>query len=176
MKKERMVFIAVVAVAICLLTRRSAAASSSTLQTVDNVDLTRYAGLWYEIARYPNSFQKGCLGTTATYTLRDDRTVGVINSCRNDTDGSIRQVKGKAWSVDKSNAKLKVSFFWPFRGDYWIIDLGKDYEYAVVASPNRKLLWVLSRSPQMDEAVYSAILKRVESQGFDPGRVIKTPQ
>jgi apolipoprotein D and lipocalin family protein len=174
MRKERVLVMGFVVLAVLLATRRSAAARSS-LKTVASVDLARYAGLWYEIARYPNSFQKGCLGTTASYTLRDDGTVGVVNSCRNE-DGSIREVHGKAWSVDKSNARLKVSFFWPFRGDYWIIELGENYEYAVVASPNRKLLWVLSRAPQLDESLYGKILQKVEAQGFDPSRIIRTPQ
>jgi apolipoprotein D and lipocalin family protein len=174
--QQRIVLMGVVVAAVLLATRRSAAGPPSTLQTVPSVDLARYAGLWYEIARYPNSFQKGCLGTTATYTLREDKTIGVVNSCRNDKDGSVRAVRGKAWSVDKSNARLKVSFFWPFRGDYWIIDLGENYEYAVVASPNRKLLWILGRAPRMDEGVYNGILRRVEAQGFEPSRIIKTPQ
>jgi apolipoprotein D and lipocalin family protein len=155
-----------------LVTRRSCAARSSTVQTVADVDLARYAGVWHEIARYPNRFQEGCLGTTATYTVHGEK-LEVTNSCRNE-DGSTRQVKGSAWAVDQSNARLKVSFFWPFRGDYWIMDLGPYYEYAVVGTPDRKLLWVLSRSAQIDDAVYAGILERIKAQGFDPGRLIKT--
>jgi len=155
---------------------RAAAASSGLppLQTVASVDLNRYLGVWHEIARYPNSFQKGCLSSTASYTLREDGDIQVVNSCRDARDGRTRQVKGRAWVVDKTtNARLKVSFFWPFRGDYWIIDLGTEYEYAVVGTPNRKYLWVLSRSPVMDDAVYTLIMERVRQLGFDPGRVVR---
>lgn len=159
-----------------IFTCRDAAAMSGMppLRTVDSVDLNRYVGTWYEIARYPNSFQKGCLGSTASYTLRDDGEIDVVNSCRDAEDGRTRRVEGRAWVVDPAtNARLKVSFFWPFRGDYWIIDLGKEYEYAVVGTPNRKYLWVLSRTPAMDDAVYAAIMERVRRLGFDPGRVVR---
>lgn len=174
MKAMFMIVIAVAAVAgfAC----RAAAASSGLppLQTVASVDLNRYLGIWHEIARYPNSFQKGCLGSTASYTLRDDGEIDVVNSCRDAENGRTRRVEGRAWVVDPAtNARLKVSFFWPFRGDYWIIDLGPAYEYAVVGTPNRNYLWVLSRTPVMDDAVYAAIMERVRQQGFDPGKVVR---
>jgi apolipoprotein D and lipocalin family protein len=147
----------------------------STLKTVAHVDLGRYVGTWHEIARYPNSFQKGCIGSTATYTLREDGEIDVINRCRDGRDGSLREAKGRAWVVDPaSNARLKVSFFWPFRGDYWIIDLGNDYEFAVVGAPSRKYLWVLSRSPVMDDDVYNGIMERIEQLGFERDRVVKS--
>jgi apolipoprotein D and lipocalin family protein len=137
------------------------------LQTVSHVDLHRYVGLWYEIGRYPNSFQKGCQDSTAMYTVRPDGKIDVVNSCRNDQDGSLREAKGRAWVVDKnSNARLKVSFFWPFRGDYWIIDLGREYEYAVVGTPNRRYLWILSRTPEMHPDILEKIVQNVEKQGF----------
>lgn len=137
------------------------------LQTVSHVDLARYVGLWYEIGRYPNSFQKGCKASTAMYTLRPDGQIGVVNSCRDEHDSRLREAKGRAWVVDKnSNARLKVSFFWPFRGDYWIIDLGEDYEYAVVGTPNRRYLWILSRTPEMRPVVLEKIFQNVEKQGF----------
>jgi len=155
---------------------RAAAASSGLppLQTVASVDLNRYLGVWHEIARYPNIFQKGCLESAASYVLREDGDIQVVNSCRDAEDGRTRQAKGRAWVVDTTtNARLKVSFFWPFRGDYWIIDLGTEYEYAVVGTPNRNYLWVLSRTPVMDDAVYAAIMERVRQLGFDPGRVVR---
>jgi apolipoprotein D and lipocalin family protein len=137
------------------------------LQTVSHVDLDRYIGLWYEIGRYPNSFQKGCKDSTAVYTLRPDGKIDVVNSCRNEQDGRLREAKGRAWVVDtNNNARLKVSFFWPFRGDYWIIDLGRDYEYAVVGTPNRKYLWILSRTPEMHPDILEKIVQNVEKQGF----------
>jgi apolipoprotein D and lipocalin family protein len=157
----------IVLLASCAFFQRRSAPELSPLQTVAHVDLNRYLGLWYEIGRYPNSFQSGCLGSTATYTARPDGDIDVLNSCRNEQDGSLRAAKGRAWVVDKfSNARLKVSFFWPFRGDYQIIDLGQEYEYAVVGTPNRKYLWILSRTPAMPPESLVKILENVEKQGF----------
>ena len=148
------------------------------LETVSFVDLDRYVGQWYEIARYHHRFQEGCVGSRATYTLRDDRRITVVNECYDKSfSGKLRSVKGKAWVVDKgSNARLKVSFFWPFAGDYWIIDLGSNYEYAVVGHPNRKYLWILSRTPVMDEKVYQDILGRLQMQEYDTEKLIRTVQ
>ncbi len=148
------------------------------LRPVDHVDPARYVGKWYEIASFPQWFQKGCVATTATYALRKDGDIEVLNQCRKGTlQGELKQAKGKAWIVDReSNARLKVRFFWPFSGDYWIIDLGDDYQYAVVGHPNRNYLWILSRTPYMDAAVYDAILKRLEGQQYDLSRLLKTLQ
>lgn len=150
----------------------------SSLKVVPFVDLTRYMGVWYEIARYPNSFQKGCVGSKATYALRDDGKVSVLNECYDGSfSGKLRSAKGKAWVVDKkTNAKLKVSFFWPFSGDYWIIELGKDYEYAVIGHPDRKYLWILSRTKKMDETLYQEILSRLKAKGYDITRLLKAIQ
>ncbi len=148
------------------------------LETVNFVDLDRYGGRWYEIARYPNRFQKGCVGSRATYTRRDDGGIAVVNQCYDRSfAGKLRTAEGKAWVVDKeTNARLKVSFFWPFAGDYWIIDLGRDYEYAVVGHPDRKYLWILARTPVMDEKEYQSILKRLQMQGYDTTKLIRTEQ
>jgi apolipoprotein D and lipocalin family protein len=143
---------------------------------VQNVDLARYMGLWYEIARFDHFFQEGCRGSTATYTLTPNGEVEIINRCVKEKDSSLREAKGHAWSVDpKGNARLKVSFFWPFRTDYWIIDLGREYEYAVVGSPNRKYLWILARKPMMETDVYKHILDLIAKQGFDIGRLVRKP-
>lgn len=143
------------------------------LQTVAQVDLNRYLGLWYEIGRYPNSFQKDCLGSTAMYTARPDGKIDVLNSCRDAQDGSLREAEGRAWVIDNTgNARLKVSFFWPFRGDYWIIDLGREYEYAVVGTPNRRYLWILSRTQEMHSDILEKILQNVEKQGFIRGNIL----
>lgn len=168
---------------LCLLI--GAAAISATfvngqrteLQVVPRVDLNRYVGRWYEIARLPNRFEKKCADSvTATYTLRTDGKVEVVNRCRK-SSGEYTTATGKAKVVDKAtNAKLKVTFFWPFYGDYWILDLGENYEYAVVGAPNRKYLWVLSRSPQMDESLYQTLLARAAAQGFKTEEMIKTLQ
>lgn len=156
----------------------AAADTKPPLKTVEQVDLNRYMGTWYEIASFPQWFQRGCVASMATYTLRKDGDVDVLNQCRDKTlDGKQRNAKGKAWVVDsKTNAKLKVRFFWPFSGDYWIIDLGADYEYAVVGHPKRNYLWILSRSRRMDPAVYDGILERLKKDHYDVSRLNKTLQ
>ncbi len=148
------------------------------LQTVPKVDLDRYTGTWYEIASFPQRFEKGCVASTATYSLRNDGKVSVLNQCRNETlDGKLRSARGTAWVVDKrTNAKLKVCFFWPFSGDYWIIDLGSNYEYAVVGHPKRTYLWILSRKPQMDSNIYENILQRLKAQQYNISLLKKTLQ
>jgi apolipoprotein D and lipocalin family protein len=147
------------------------------LQTVRTVDLNRYMGKWYEIARYPNRFEKKCVSDiTAEYTLRADGKVLVVNSCRK-MDGNWNVSRGTAKVVDKqTNAKLKVTFFWPFYGDYWVIDLDPDYRFAVVSDPARKYLWILSRTPQMDRLTYERIRARIREKGFDPARLIQPAQ
>lgn len=161
-------------VAACAMTKKKAPAQE--LAVVPEVDLARYAGTWYEIARYPNRFQKDCFATSVTYTIRDDGTVEVINRCRSGSvNGEEKSIRGRAWSVDPTtNAKLKVQFFWPFRGDYWIIQLDTEYRYAVVGHPKRKYLWILSRTPDMDAATYDGILERLREQGYDTERLLRT--
>jgi apolipoprotein D and lipocalin family protein len=146
-----------------------------SLEVVANVELEKYLGKWYEIAHLPAKFQEGCDETTATYTLSKDGSISVLNqSIKN---GKMKQAKGKARVVDKnSNAKLKVTFFWPFYGDYWILKLGNDYDYSVVGTPNRKYLWILSRTPQMDGKLYSQLIEYAKSKGFDVNKLIKTLQ
>ncbi len=143
------------------------------LEVVPQVDLARYTGRWYEIATFPQRFQKGCTDSRAEYRLQDDGNIEVLNSCfRN---GKVDTAKGKAWVADKStSAKLNVSFFWPFRGDYWIIDLGKDYEYAVVSAPSRKYLWILAREPRMDEYQYTRLVGWLKERAFDVARLRRT--
>ena len=148
------------------------------LEVVPEVDLARYMGTWYEIARLPNRFEKGCVAAKATYNLLQDGRVEVINECRlNRFDGPVKKARGTARVVDKkTNAKLKVSFFWPFYGKYWIIDLGEDYEYAVVGHPRRNYLWILSRRRDMNEEIYHILLKRMAAKGYDTSGLTKTPQ
>jgi apolipoprotein D and lipocalin family protein len=148
------------------------------LPTVSYVDLPRYVGTWYEIASYPHRFQKGCVATRAVYTLNADGTVGVVNECRlGRLDGSLKVVEGLARVVDaNTNAKLEVSFFRPFWGSYWIIDLDPDYRWAVVGHPSRNYLWVLSRSPTLNAAVYRQIVERLPTLGYDPARLNRTLQ
>lgn len=147
----------------------------TALEVVSSVDVNEYLGTWYEIARYPNSFQKSCERSWVEYSLRDDSDIQVINKCIK-FDGKLSKIKGKAWIYDEStNAKLKVQFFWPFRANYWIIDLGENYEYAVVSEPRRKFLWILSRTKSMPEEQYQQILQRLTDKGFDISKLFVDP-
>lgn len=149
-----------------------------TLQTVPQVELGRYVGTWYEIASFPQSFQAGCTGTTATYTLGEDGEIAVVNRCRKGSlDGEEDVAEGRARVVDtRSNAKLEVSFFRPFWGDYWIIDLAPDYSHAVVGHPSRDYLWILSRTPTLPADTYEGILSRLQAQGYETSRLVSTLQ
>ncbi|HWR14064.1 MAG TPA: lipocalin family protein [Terriglobales bacterium] len=151
-----------------------AADTAAPLQTVDRVDLNRYVGKWYEIARYPNRFEKDCVSdVTANYTLRPDGKIEVVNSCRKQ-DGKMKSSKGAAKVADKqTNAKLRVTFFWPFYGDYWVIGLDPEYRYAIVSEPKRKYLWILSRTSTMDPELYERALQTIREKGLDPSRMIK---
>jgi apolipoprotein D and lipocalin family protein len=151
---------------------------SQTLETVPNVDLQKYAGKWFEIASFPQRFQKGCHCTTAEYTLSDKDYIIVENRCNRDSiNGKQSYIKGKAFADKNSgNAKLKVQFFWPFKAKYWIIDLANDYSYAVVGHPNRKYLWILSRTTKIDEQIYQGIITRLKEKGFDTTKLQMTKQ
>lgn len=152
------------------------AAAPNPLNVVPSVDLQRYAGKWYEIARLPAWFQRACQSdTTATYTLRPDGKITVLNECRK-SDGSLKSAHGTARLSDPAgpNSKLRVSFFWPFYGDYWIIDLDPAYQWAVVGEPGRKYFWILARQPHLDDATLSAILQRAKEQGYDLALLIRT--
>lgn len=148
------------------------------LETVAKVDLERYAGTWYEIASFPQSFQAGCTATVATYTARPDGEIDVLNSCRKDSlDGKEKSASGRARVTDRStNARLEVSFFGPFWGDYWVIDLAEDYSFAVVGHPGRDYLWILSRTPTMDEGTFQAILGRLQAASYETSRLERTLQ
>ena len=157
--------------------------SKKPLQVVPEVDLQRYMGTWYEIARLPNMFQDQCAGeVTATYTLREDGKIHVVNRCRK-KDGTYSEAKGLAKRADQSgpNSKLKVRFapgylsFLPFVwGNYWIIILAPDYSHVVVGEPGRKYLWILSRTPSMDETTLQNILEEVRENGYDLTGLIRT--
>lgn len=168
------------AAALCALVLASCASNSSPAgapATVARVDLARYAGKWYEIASKPMIFQKGCLGTTAEYTANPDGTLKVENTCRKD-GGEIAKAVGRAKVVpDSGNAKLKVNFFGPFWGDYWVLALDeKNYQYALVGGPDRKYLWVLSRNQTLDDAAYSQLTAIAKAQGYDLSDLTKTTQ
>lgn len=153
----------------------TSASSHKELQTVPYVDLQRYLGKWYDIASFPQRFQKGCTCTTAEYSLNKDGSIRVRNRCLVEGKEKVRTAKAKV-KDKKSNARLSVRFFWPFTGKYWIIDLAEDYGYAVVGHPSRNYLWILSRTPVMDAAVYQGILERLTRKGYDISRLEKTEQ
>lgn len=151
---------------------QTATAEDAALDTVNKVDLERYAGRWHEVARIPNRFQRSCArGTTAQYKLRDDGRIGVTNSCIK-KNGKVKEASGVARIVaPESNAKLEVSFvrlfgkhiFW---GDYWIIGLDDDYQWVVVGHPKRKYGWVLARTPTLDKATLERVFTLVERNGY----------
>jgi len=153
------------------------------VKPVPAVDLVRYAGTWYEIARFPNRFQKECRSdVTATYSLLDDGQILVINRCRTAT-GERKEAEGKARrkGEDEPTSKLQVRFapailsFLPFVwADYWVIDLAEDYSYAVVGEPSREYLWILARSPVLADGTYEGITRRLRQQGYDPALLIRT--
>ena len=138
------------------------------MKTVQGVDIERYAGKWYEIARMPNWFQRSCAsGTTADYTLLEDGRIRVVNRCLK-ADGTESKVEGVAKVVpDSGGGKLKVQFFWPFWADYWILDLDQEnYEWAIVGHPTRKFLWILARTPEIPESLYDELVQKTIRQGY----------
>jgi apolipoprotein D and lipocalin family protein len=148
------------------------------LAVAEGVDLERYLGRWYEIASFPQRFQEGCVATTATYSHREDGRIRVFNECRDETfDGELREIEGVAWLADSGDpARLKVRFFWPFWGSYWILEVDPEYRHAVVGHPSRDYLWILARTPELPPDVYAGILERVAAQGYDLERLVVTPQ
>lgn len=149
------------------------------LTTVSDIDLDRYLGKWYEIASLPNWFQRGCVDTTATYSRIDASTISVVNECRaGSQSGKLRRVEGTAWPAGDGGdpAKLKVQFFWPIRGDYWVIALDDRYRWAIVGHPQRNYLWILSREPVLESTLYRQLLRRAAEQGFDVSQVQRTAQ
>lgn len=158
---------------LCLLLLLSVSLSAVT--TVKSVDLQRYLGRWYQFAYFPNGFQpKDCALTTADYSLDTKGKIIVLNTCYQDKAGKVikKQATGKAYAVDKTNSKLKVSFFWPFKGDYWIVKLDANYRYAVVSDPKQKYLWILTRTPDLDKASYAEINSFLVKGGWDISKLV----
>lgn len=156
--------------------------SSLPLDTVDYVDLNRYLGKWYEIARFEQSFQKDCTAVTANYSLRKDGDIKVINTCRKGSpDGEYKEAEARAWVVEEeTNAKLKVQFFLRgiklsiFAGDYWVLELDDDYQYAMIGDKSRKYLWILSRTKELDEKIYLELVAKAKDLHFDTSKLLKT--
>jgi len=154
------------------------------LDTVNHVEVDRYLGKWYEVARFDQTFQKGCTAVEANYSLRKDGDLKVVNTCRLDTPtGELKIAEGRAWIKDKNtNAKLKVQFFLKdiklsiFAGDYWILELDQDYQYVIIGEPSRKYLWILSRTKNMDPRLYEDLVRKAKDLNFDVSKLIKTVQ
>lgn len=146
-------------------------------QPMPRVDVPRYMGKWYEIARYPQRFEKGCAGVTAEYALRPDGSVTLLNTCRQGgLQGPARTATARAWSVDPSGSRFEVSFFRPFKAPYWIVGLGPDYRWALVGHPRREYFWLLSRTPAMTEDDRKAALDEAARLGYDLSRLEMTAQ
>jgi apolipoprotein D and lipocalin family protein len=170
-------------VAMLALTLPLVAQSDQPLRVVESVDLTRYVGRWYEAARFPNKFQDHCAGdVVAHYALRADGRVDVVNRCRT-SQGKVEEARGIARKAGdgKNNARLEVRFapailsFLPaVWGDYWIIGLGPEYTWAVIGTPNREYLWILSRTPGMSAESYARAIEIAKGSGFDVTRVVRT--
>ncbi len=148
------------------------------LDTVSNVDLKRFQGKWYEIAKLPRPTQVDCYGTVAVYTLTSDTTLSLVHQCNiGSLTGPLRESQASGKVDDPSvTAKLSVDFGGGFYGDYWIIDLGEHYEFAVVGHPTRQYLWIISRTPTLDEATLASVLKHAQDKGFDTSRLQYTQQ
>jgi apolipoprotein D and lipocalin family protein len=169
--------IALLTVLIAAATGLMLADTLPPLQTVRHVDLNRYIGKWFEIARYPNIFERKCdHDVTAEYSIKANGSIRVVNSCVRG-DGRIDRSEGTAHVVDTlTNAKLKVTFFWPFYGKYWIIGLDNQYQYAVVGEPSHEYVWILSRTPTLPDNVYQKVLQQVTTSGYEPQKLAKTTQ
>lgn len=182
MKRISFLTIAVMALIVCAKAQNDGDLQGKTVNTVKSVELERYAGKWYEVARKPNKFQKNCVSNvTATYVLRDDGKIKVINRCIEE-DGSVNEAEGLAQVVDeKTKSKLEVSFvsifgihlFW---GDYWIIGLADDYSYAVVGHPERKYGWILSRTPRLPAEKLNEAFRILAENGYNRNDFMMTAQ
>ena len=133
------------------------------------VELGKYLGKWYEVARYENRFERGCEAVTAEYSLREDGMIRVINSCHlGSVNGELKTAEGKAKLVENSQgAKLKVSFFWPFYGDYWVLDHAEDYSWSIVGEPSGRYLWILARDAPLSEQHVSDLRDKAKLLGYD---------
>lgn len=151
--------------------------SDMELSTVQNLDITRYSGTWYEIARLPNRFERGLTCITATYTLKDNGKIRVTNRGFKASKGKFEDINGSARVPDsKFPGQLKVTFFWPFSGNYYVMALDDDYRYALVGDPSRKYLWILCRDKELDPVIYQQLVQLAASNGFEVEQLERTPQ
>ncbi len=143
------------------------------IEPVDNFELEPYLGTWYEIARLDHSFERGLSNVTANYSLRDDGGVAVVNRGYRTDKGEWDEAKGKAFFIDDTSVgRLKVSFFGPFYGAYNVFALGENYEYSMVAGPDRSYLWILAREPQVSQELLDTLIAKAEAAGYDTSELI----
>lgn len=175
MKNIRLSLILVVLIAFSCTKTKSQMIDQTT---VKELDLNRYLGTWYEIARFPHSFEKGLVGVTANYSLRADGKIRVINKgYENSLNGKLSVAEGKAKIPDKADpGKLKVSFFWIFYADYYVLELDAEYKYVMIGSSSPKYFWILSRTPQMDESTYNMLLDKARKRGYNLDMLEKVQQ
>ncbi len=163
--------------ALLVLLLASHARADEAPATVD-LDLERFEGTWYELARFDSFFRRGCTGNTATYTRKSDTELTVHNRCFQDRlDGPEKTASGRLWRPDPAQrGKLKLQVVWPFVSDFWVLELGKDHEYAVVGNPKKTTLTILSRTPRLDEARFEAIVARLKARGYAVDSLHRTLQ
>ncbi len=175
--RRLLVLAAALPLAACFTPPPDRLAGDDPPPVADGVELERYAGRWFEIARYDVAFQEGCTGVTADYEIAGPGRLAVVNTCRKDSlDGRVSRAEARARVVGANGAKLEVSFFGPFWGDYWVIDRAEDYAWAIVSEPDGRYLWILARTPQMEPEVLEARLAWLESVGYDTSALLFTEQ
>ena len=173
---HRLVSFAIATAAFPIVTHQ-AFAEDNDPAVVDHVDLARYMGRWYEIAAFPQPFEQDCFGTQANYSLNGNGTVRVVNSCNKGSfTGDLESATATGRDVDPvTHAKLKIRF--PMaEGDYWILELADDYTWALVGTPERDALWILSREPVLSDAIYNQLIQQGDGLGYDVSKLVKTPQ
>jgi len=169
------VFGSAMALGGCVFSRH-AVGNTAVPQPAKSVELSSYLGRWFELARYEQRFQKNCEGVTADYAQRADGKISVLNRCRK-RDGTIKEANGKAKVVDAATgAKLKVSFFGPFFGDYWVLDHAEDYSWSIVGEPSGRYLWLLAREASPGTVRLDALIARAKALGYDTSMLRITSQ
>jgi apolipoprotein D and lipocalin family protein len=166
------------ALAACNPPENQPVGNSNVPQPAKPVELKRYLGKWYEQARYEAGFQKGCEAVTAEYAQKPDGVVSVVNSChQGGVAGPLKTAEATARVVDGSNgSKLRVTFFWPIEGDYWVLDRAPDYSWSIVGEPSGRYLWILTRSQKLSSRQYAALAERAKALGYDIGMLKRTQQ
>lgn len=177
--RKLFIFLAVLATFSAINTSCKSTINIVDISTINELDLDRYLGKWYEIARFDHSFERGLVGVTATYSYRDDGKIKVVNAgYKNSLEGEYSEAVGKAKQPrpQEEPGKLRVSFFWFFYADYFILELDEDYQWALIGSSSDKYLWILSRTPQLEQETLDRILKKAKERGYNTDKLIWVEQ